>query len=338
MQVILPGNLVCCSRHLSSFTPPTQATELPSPGRRLRDRRGAPRPPAGTLLAIEPDLPWGAALRRHWPEYAIEAGFLALFLLAAGIVTAWFESPASPWHAALPDPLVRRLLTALTCGLVVATMIHSSWGRRSGSHLNPAITLAYLRLGKIGRPDALFYVLAQCAGAAVAVLLLRAALPALLPATMAPTALASPTGPGGEWAALAIEVVLSAAEMLMILFTSNHSSWMRWTGTLYGLLAVAMVAWVSPLAGFGLNPARLLALHMPGGLVTAHWLNVPAPFLGMLLGVEAWRLLPGRPAVYCVKLAHNTRGRCIFRCQHPYQARALALEAIQRRAPNSGKP
>ena len=184
-------------------------------------------------------------------------------------------------------------------------MIHSTWGRRSGTHLNPAITLAYLRLGKIRPADALFYVLAQCGGAFVAVLLLRAALPALLPATMAPVALASPAGPVNVWMALAIEVALSTALMLMILFTSNHPAWMRWTGTLYSLLVVAIVACVSPLSGFGLNPARLLALHLPGSMVTSHWLNLLPPFLGMLLGVEAWRLVPGRPAVLCAKLAHN---------------------------------
>ena len=38
-------------------------------------------------------------------------------------------------------------------------------GKRSGAHFNPAITLTYLRLGKIDRPDAGFYVLFQFIGA-----------------------------------------------------------------------------------------------------------------------------------------------------------------------------
>ena len=80
---------------MTSSTPPTHASELPSPGRQLRDRRGAPRPPAGAMLAVEPDLPLRGALTRHWPEYLIEALFLMGFVFGAGIVTTFFETPGS---------------------------------------------------------------------------------------------------------------------------------------------------------------------------------------------------------------------------------------------------
>jgi hypothetical protein len=118
--------------------------------------------------------------------------------------------------------------------------------------------------------------------------------------------------------------------MLLILFTSNHASWFRWTGVLYGLLVVAIVACAAPLSDFGMNLARLLAVDASGVPGGANWLNLLPPLLGMQLAVEAYRLLTGRSQVLCAKLAHNTHGKCIFRCQHPYQTRALALEAIRR--------
>ena len=282
-----------------------------------------PRPEPGAALAAEADLPAFAALRRHWPEYAVEGGFLGLFVLAAGIVSAWLQAADGD------APAWRHVLAGVVPGLLLMAMIYSPWGRRSGSHMNPAITLAYLRLGKMGRWDGVFYILAQVAGALAAVLLLRSG--ALLPPATAPSSLAAGGGPSNPWLAWAAQFLLSAAAMLLILFTSNHASWFRWTGVAYGLLAMLVVACVSPLAGFGMNAARLLAVDASGGPGLLRWLNLLPPLLGMQIAIEGYRLLTGRTQVLCAKLAHNTHGRCIFRCMHPYQTRALAMEAIKRR-------
>ena len=300
------------------------------PGRLFRDRRALPRPEPGAALATEADLPAMETLRRHWPEYLVEAGFLAVFLLAAGVVSSWLLNPAGAGAGALPDPGVRRLLTGVVVGLVLMAMIYSPWGRRSGTHLNPAITLAYLRLGKIGQWDALFYVLAQLAGGVAAVALLRSGAPWLGAAS--PSLLAASIGPTTEWWSLLTELVLSGTAMLLILFTSNHARWFRWTGVLVGLLMMAIVACAAPLSDFGMNLARLLAVDAFSDLANVNWLNLLPPLLGMQLAVEAYRLFTGRSQVLCAKLAHNTHGTCIFRCQHPHQTRALAMAAIHRRA------
>ena len=300
---------------------------LPSPGRLLRDRRAEPRPEPGAALKAEADLPLLETLRRHWPEYGVEALFLGLLLLVAGALSAWIQAGANG-HA--PDPSLRRALSGVALGLLLMALVYSPWGRRSGSHLNPAITLTYLRLGKIGRWDALFYVVAQGGAALLAVALLRSGL--VLPAASTPALLSAATGPAGAWAAFATELVLSAAAMLLILFTSNHAGWLRWTGLLYGLLVMLIVACAAPLSGFGMNLARVLTLNSSGDATAWGWLDLLPPLLGMQLAAELYRLLPGRAQVLCAKLAHNTHGRCIFRCQHPYQTRALAMAALRRRA------
>ncbi len=288
-----------------------------------------PRPEPGLAFSTEADLPWFTTLRRHWPEYLVEAGFLVVFLLVAGAVSAWLLSPSGAGAAIRPSLGVRRAVVGVVMGLVLMAMVYSPWGRRSGTHLNPAITLAYLRLGKIGRWDALFFTLAQVAGGFAAVALLRSG--ALLPTATQPSLLSASLGPTSEWAAFLTELVLSGSAMLLILFTSNHERWFRWTGVLYGLLAIVIVACSAPLSGFGMNIARLLAVDAFGDLANANWLNLLPPLLGMQLAVEGYRLFTGRSQVLCAKLAHNTHGTCIFRCQHPYQARALAMEAIRRR-------
>jgi aquaporin Z len=306
---------------------------MPPTARVLRDRRTRPRPEPGDVLSTDADLPWGSALRRHWPEYGIEALFLALFVLVAGLLAAGFESPTSAMRATVPDPAVRHLLTGLALGLMVAAMVYSPWGRRSGTHLNPALTLAFLRMGKVGTTDAVAYVLAQLAGGLLGVAALRAALDALLPVATPLASLASPAGPANEAIALGVELMLSAATMLMILLTSNHAHWYRWTGALYGLLVALVVTFVSPLSAFGMNPARMLATDLATGLADAGWLNLLPPLLGMQLAVDAYRYITGRQQVLCAKLAHNVEGHCIFRCQHPDQARAIARDALRQRAP-----
>ena len=312
--------------HLTTSTPPTPSDGLPSPGRLFRDRRAAPRPEPGAALASEADLSWAEALRRHWPEYAVEGGFLALFVLAAGVVSAWLQATG---NVAVSDLVLRRLVAGVLVGGLLMAMIYSPWGRRSGSHLNPAITLAYLRLGKVGRWDGIFYIVAQVAGGLAAVALLRTGV--LLPAATPASSLAATIGPSNPWLAFATQFVRSTTAMLLILFTSNHASWFRWTGLIYGLLVMLIVACVAPLATFGMNMARLLAVDLSGDLGVAGWFNLLPPLLGMQLAIEVYRLFTGRSQVLCAKLAHNTHGRCIFRCLHPYQTRALAMEAIRRR-------
>ncbi len=323
---LMDGTSIATQARLTTSTPPTPSGGLPSPGRLFRDRRVQPRPDPTALLTSEAGLPWAATLRGHWPEYAIEAGFLAVFVLTAGIVSAWLDTTSVATTLA---PAARRVLAGIATGLALIAMIYSPWGRRSGTHLNPAITLAYLRLGKMGRWDALFYALAQLAGAFVAVALLRNG--TLLPAATAPSLLSTSTGPTNDWVAFTTQLVLSATGMLLILFTSNHASWFRATGVVYALLVMLIVACAAPLSVFGMNAARLLAVDASGDLATARWINLLPPLLGMQLGVEAWRLFTGRSQVLCAKLAHNTHGRCIFRCQHPYQLRANAMVLLGRR-------
>src|SRR6266480_3747685 len=120
------------------------------------------------------------SLRDHWPEYALEALGLGLFMVSACLFTALLEHPASPAVAFLPDPLLHRVLIGIAMGLTAIGIIYSPLGRRSGAHLNPAVTLTFFRLGKVAPWDALFYVIAQFAGGVAGVVLVAAVVGKLL--------------------------------------------------------------------------------------------------------------------------------------------------------------
>ena len=66
----------------------------------------------------------------HWPEYAIEAGLLGLFMISACGFTVLLEHPQSPPHLAIPDPTLRRVLMGLAMGSTAIGLIYSPWGKR----------------------------------------------------------------------------------------------------------------------------------------------------------------------------------------------------------------
>jgi aquaporin Z len=116
-------------------------------------------------------LTLGGAMRKHWPEYLMEAWGLGTFMVSAGLVTTLLEYSKSPVHQAIEDPDLRRVLIGLAMGLTAIAIIYSPWGKQCGAHLNPAVTLTFLRLGKIKAVDAALYIIAQFSGGALGVLL-----------------------------------------------------------------------------------------------------------------------------------------------------------------------
>src|SRR5438477_4239152 len=112
------------------------------------------------------------ALSSHWPEYLIEAAGLGLFMLMAGICVMLVNAPDAIRIIGNAD--IRRALVGVAMGLTAVGLIYSPWGRQSGAHLNPAVTLTFLRLGKVAPADAYFYVLVQFTGSAAVTLLMSA--------------------------------------------------------------------------------------------------------------------------------------------------------------------
>ena len=96
------------------------------------------------------------ALRMHWRLYVYEGAELAWFMVAACVCTVILFGAASPLVREVPSAALRRVVMGVAMGVTAVMIIHSPMGKRSGAHFNPAITLTYLWLGKIGVWDALF--------------------------------------------------------------------------------------------------------------------------------------------------------------------------------------
>jgi aquaporin Z len=251
------------------------------------------------------------ALKHHWPEYLMEAAGLGTFMISAAVFTFALEYPASPARQALPDPFVRRILLGIAMGFTAIGIIYSPWGKQSGAHINPAITLSFLWLKKIEPWDALFYMVAQFLGALAGVLLVAAVLGKPISHPSVNYVVTVP-GPSGLAAAFLAEFVISFGLMFEVLVVSNIHRLAHFTGLLAGVLLALYIAVEAPFSGMSMNPARTFASALPAHLWTALWIYFTAPPLGTLLAAVFYLWLKGRP-VFCAKLHHHNDKRCIFR-------------------------
>lgn len=255
------------------------------------------------------------SLRKHWPEYLMEAWGLGLFMVAAGSAVMIVESPIATLSKWLPEgALARRALIGLAMGLTAITVIYSPWGKRSGAHINPAVTLSFLRLGKIAAWDAFFYIVFQFIGGTLGILLAAFLfgdsfkLPPVSWLTTMP-------GTQGSWIAFVAETAVAFSLMLTLLFFMNRKRLEHYTGMAAGILVAVFITFEAPLSGMSINPARSFASALPSGLWTSFWVYLTAPLLGMLSAVETYRLLKFSHTRMCAKLIHVRTLPCIH-CGH----------------------
>ena len=264
------------------------------------------------------------ALSTHWPEYVMEAVGLGLFMISACAFTVLLFHPASPALQTVPDADLRRLLIGIAMGLTAITIIYSPLGKRSGAHLNPAVTLTFWRLNKIEGWDAMFYIVAQFAGGALGVLVAAQLLSCMLIGDTAVNYAVTVPGAGGPWIAFAAEAAISFGLMMMVLIVSNRQALNRYTGLFAGSLVALYITFEAPVSGMSMNPARTVASALPAHVWSGAWLYFIAPVLGMLIAAELYLLWRGQGSVLCCKLHHENHSRCIFRCR--YQSCAGAHE------------
>ena len=248
--------------------------------------------------------------------YFFEGLELALFMLSACAFTVFLFDPGWPLLHLLPSALGRRLLMGIAMGVTAVLIIHSPMGKRSGAHFNPAITLTYLRLGKIGRRDASFYVLFQFLGAIFGVWVAALIFGSTLAAPSVKYAVTVP-GIGGAAGAFGAEFLMASVLMGVVLWSSNIPAIAGATSYLVGALIAIYIVVFAPVSGFSINPARTTGSAVFAWVWTAVWVYFSAPLMGMLAAAEIFLRAKGRDSVLCAKLHPDRRYPCPFLCSFP---------------------
>ena len=242
----------------------------------------------------------------------MEAAGLGAFMISACFFASLLEYPGSPVRGAVQEPFVRRSLMGLAMGLTAVGVIYSPWGQQSGAHINPAVTLTFFRLGKIKPWDATFYVVAQFLGGLAGVVFSVLVISKFVSHPSVNYVATVPNS--GLMAAFVAEMAMSFGLMFAVLYSSNSVKWSHLTGVIAGIMVALYITLEAPISGMSINPARSFASALPARLWTAFWIYLLAPPIGMLLAAKIYRVRRGLARVFCAKLNHHTKRRCIFHC------------------------
>ena len=260
-----------------------------------------------------------SSLRLHWPEYLMEAGELALYMFLACAFATLLQHPASPIRHLIASAVSRRAIMGMAMGATVVGIVMTPWGKQSGGHFNPAVTVTFFRLGKVKFWDATFYAAAQFSGALCGVVIATCVLRGALENDAVRYAVTVP-GVYGSTAAFVAELMISSVLMITILFVSNRHSVARYTPYFVGALYAIYIAFETPFSGMSMNPARTFGSAFPAGIWDGLWIYFTAPTLGMLISAEAFLKFRGGVPPSCAKLHHANHKRCIFHCGYPTES------------------
>ncbi|WP_327096316.1 aquaporin [Nocardia vinacea] len=215
--------------------------------------------------------------------------------------------------AVLAGQRVGPLGVALAFGLSLLFLVYAI-GPISGCHVNPAVTLGQLLLGRLSVISAVGYVIAQLIGGFLAGLVLFAIaknLPSYDRAVdglgangwgkHSPSAVRGPLGQVviengyGLSATIIIEVMLTALLVFVVLASTDQISDIPLAGLSIGV-TLAVIHLISiPVDNTSVNPARSLAVAFyQNGAGPQVWVFVVFPLIGGVLGALVYGLLFGR--------------------------------------------
>jgi aquaporin Z len=244
--------------------------------------------------------------------YLLDGALLGAFMLSACACVALLEHPASPLHAAIASAFTRRAVVGVAMGLTALALVYSPWGKRTGAFMNPALTLCFLRLGKLEPRDALGYCVAQCVGGVLGVGVAELLLGRFVsePAVRFAVTEPGPLGAGVAWVA---ELAISFALVSVVMAVNRVPRLAPFGGCFAAVLVALFITFEAPLSGMSMNPARTLASAVFAGSSRHLSVYLTAPVLGMLAAVEL-ELVRRAGKKPCGKLSHDPSVAGFVRC------------------------
>jgi glycerol uptake facilitator-like aquaporin len=217
--------------------------------------------------------------------------FLLTTSLLFSVVTAvrWLRDPASGAYISAVRPALA-VLAGLTAVLLVA-LILSPLGRRSGGHMNPAVTIAVWLMDVFPGASVVPYVAAQLAGSAAGVALGRLVWGAPVGAKVISYAALGP-GPGVNSPTVYLgECGCMIALTVLVGNFLAYPAYNRWLPVAIALAVALIIVLLGPVTGGVVNPARQFGPAVLAGQTTDLWIYLTAPIVGAVLGAGLHHLL-----------------------------------------------
>jgi aquaporin Z len=206
-------------------------------------------------------------MKKYLAEFT---GTFFLVLIGTGAIVVDQETGGKVTHAGI----------SAAFGLAVLAMI-ILFGKISGAHINPAVTIALAINNSIEKKLVLPYLGAQITGALAASLALKFIFPAN---ELLGTTLPSGSAMQSFW----LEILLTFILMMVILRTKGIAAIV-----LIGLTVGLEAYFAGPICGASMNPARSLAPALVSGHLEHLWLYISAPIIGAVSALLANKLITG---------------------------------------------
>jgi len=208
-------------------------------------------------------------------KYAAEfAGTFALVFLGTGAAIV----------NEISNGAVTQMGIAAAFGLSVMGII-STLSPISGSHVNPAVTIALAVNNHFPYKQVIPYIFSQTAGALLASCLLRQLFPGSL-------FLGGTLPSGTAMQSFVLELLLTFVLMLVILQAGKtlHNKKV-WAASVIGGVVFLEALFAGPVCGASMNPVRSFAPAVINNHWQYLWIYLTAPFLGALAAVLVFKII-----------------------------------------------
>jgi glycerol uptake facilitator-like aquaporin len=203
--------------------------------------------------------------RVHPRSWLSEFVGTTVLLFSAVTCSRWLFAPDSALARLVTGVHWRMVIVGLVVGIVLSLLIVSPLGRRSGGHLNPAITIAFWRLGAFPRRDVAGYVAAQLAGSVAGTALARLVWGSGASREPVRFGVVQPEAGLGWPAVFATEAVSVVALVALVAFLLACPELARWTPWAVGAVVGLIIAATGASTGGSFNPARAFGRGGPLG-------------------------------------------------------------------------
>jgi aquaporin Z len=238
----------------------------------------------------------------HLTDWGCELVGTAFQLFVGFGVVAVLEAPQSPVTAALPGWL-RLVLIGAAFGVLAAAVALSPPGRRSGAHLNPAVTFGFFLRKHTPWRDLVGYAAAQTVGALIAAFAFRGVWQGWAGGVHG--ARTAPEAGLPTWAVAGIEAALTFGLLTVVFWMVSSSRTARWTpAVVTGALAGLIWAGAAP-TGASMNPARTLGPDVATGGYPVLWAYFAGPLAGAALAAVFFAVAVRERTTLTAKLFHD---------------------------------
>ncbi|GAA3367088.1 hypothetical protein GCM10017744_077760 [Streptomyces antimycoticus] len=215
-----------------------------------------------------------------------------VMLFLAVTIVRWLREPGSRLYIADLDTALG--VIGVLSGAILTGLILSPLGKRSGGHLNPAVTVSLWLLGAFPGRSVAPYTVAQLAGSAAGTALARGAWGSPVSAPSVGYAAIVPA-PGWQPTAVFLAEAGSIAAIMLAVACVAQPRHARLVPYLIGAAVALVIALLGPRSGGSINPARQLGPAVLSGRTADLWIYLLAPILGAALGVGMHRTLGRLP-------------------------------------------